>query len=1100
MWLFPTTWKWFGCLAILCIQLVVEQQDLCAQHVDRWEEVGKLPFRYFDTAAFGASPENWDIVQDEQGIIYAGNTEGLLIHDGTFWDLIPVLGGMASGLAVGTEGTLYIGGYKELGYLGANDTGLPHYVSLKGHIPEEFQDFITIWDVVSVGESIYFFAPGYLYRWKNNTMSAWITKGMLSAIALPGSRPIFYNDNQLFELDENDVLKEVRIEGEALSSISGIISDGSNHVLVFTRNGLFRCHSGSGAISSCSRQPTDIDDVLASGSAVDVLLLKEGVIAVNIDGSGVALLDAGFQLLRNIDENSGLLNTEVLGLSVDRVGALWLATRDGITRVEATDGWSSFGWSEGLSSQVSGIIRWNDRLYVSTFVGLYELLPGDGFTLARFEKVGKSDDLRGCYDIAVVGESLIAACLGGLARINSDANGRSWVAQVFLTNYYPWRITVDPLDPSFFYVAGQSEIGRYRLSKNTIEAVHLQRITPRIHRIAQDPASHDQTRLRFWVVSDEAEIYWVDVPREGTNWQERLVLDNFPLDGRVQEFFFLGNSFFTTPQKGLYRFSPSVSGVYDFEKEPVLGDRKALYWGQNDAGTAWVVVDDTVRTLTRETDGTLVLSGHTTSPRIETLREVLHYGEEDGATWFGHVRGVIRISPDGMNIPRETPIVMLREAAVQPADSVIYRGPVQHWSTLELPIEANSIRFEFSAQVYDLPEHVQYRVWLEGYDSGWSNWASEPMKEYARLREGEYTLHIQAKDRVGEVSEMRAYAFTIHPPWYRTYWAYTLWVAAVGLFLGASIWGVNRYQTRRLKARNALLNQLVIKKTEEIRGKNELLSEAYEEMKIINGDLGHSNQALQERTDRLREALEANKEILGITAHDLKNPLGGIIGLAEMVIEDAETDPASAAESVMENITMLKEEAERMLYIVKELLDKHREGERVTLTKEKIILGDIIASVMRWNKNQADDKQIKLHYMAERMSIVEVDVVAIQRALDNYVSNAIKYSPPGSNVWVEVEPDADAYIKISVEDEGPGLTEADKTKVFGKMQRLSATPTGGEHSTGLGLFIVKQLVEAHGGYVGVESEAGKGASFWMTLPTCDIQSLSSDKDLAVRNA
>lgn len=248
------------------------------------------------------------------------------------------------------------------------------------------------------------------------------------------------------------------------------------------------------------------------------------------------------------------------------------------------------------------------------------------------------------------------------------------------------------------------------------------------------------------------------------------------------------------------------------------------------------------------------------------------------------------------------------------------------------------------------------------------------------------------------------------------------------------------------------------------------------------------NSKLENRSERLRRALEANTEILSITAHDLKNPLGGIIGLADMVLYDSKAGPDEALASVTENLPLLHDEAERMLQIVKALLDKHREGETVELVKETACITDLITAVMRWNDIQANEKNIVLHFEAIEDVHSNVDVVAIQRVIDNYLSNAIKYSPTGSSVWIALhtlpaaQKGASPLLKIAVRDEGPGLTAADQQRVFGKMQRLSAMPTAGEHSTGLGLFIVKSLVELHGGEVGVDSRPGQGATFWFTLP------------------
>ena len=104
------------------------------------------------------------------------------------------------------------------------------------------------------------------------------------------------------------------------------------------------------------------------------------------------------------------------------------------------------------------------------------------------------------------------------------------------------------------------------------------------------------------------------------------------------------------------------------------------------------------------------------------------------------------------------------------------------------------------------------------------------------------------------------------------------------------------------------------------------------------------------------------------------------------------------------------------------------------------------------------------------------------QVLENLVSNAVKYSPPGKNIFVRLQHSAEA-VRCEVQDEGPGLSPEDQKKLFGKFARLSAKPTGGEHSTGLGLSIVKKMVEAMNGKVWCESELGKGATFIVEFPT-----------------
>ncbi|MEZ4700702.1 MAG: ATP-binding protein [Rhodothermales bacterium] len=298
-----------------------------------------------------------------------------------------------------------------------------------------------------------------------------------------------------------------------------------------------------------------------------------------------------------------------------------------------------------------------------------------------------------------------------------------------------------------------------------------------------------------------------------------------------------------------------------------------------------------------------------------------------------------------------------------------------------------------------------------------------------------------------------------------------------GLEEGADDYMAKPFNARELLAR---VRNLLMMREQQL-----LLSRSNEALRESNDHLTRANETLIQRTAELIEALAQNNEILGVASHDLKNPLAGIIGLAELILESIRdsTDDDMKAEA-LECITLLHSEAARMLRIIKELLDKHREGEQLALNKEHIDLNDIIETALRWNHQQAIHKQIDIHFARASSVAVEVDVDAIMRVVDNLVSNAVKYSPPGSQVWVGLEHENNGAI-LRVRDEGPGLTQEDLDRVFGKGQQLSAKPTGGEHSTGLGLYIVKQLIEQHEGEVGVESVAGEGATFWFRLPVLE---------------
>ena len=217
-------------------------------------------------------------------------------------------------------------------------------------------------------------------------------------------------------------------------------------------------------------------------------------------------------------------------------------------------------------------------------------------------------------------------------------------------------------------------------------------------------------------------------------------------------------------------------------------------------------------------------------------------------------------------------------------------------------------------------------------------------------------------------------------------------------------------------------------------------------------------------------------EFLGIAAHDLKNPLTTIITYAQTL--QANHDPADVA--IVSN--EIHSAGTRMRDLIVNLLDSNAiEEGRFSCKIERCDLNTLVGESVEHNQFSAKRKEIaisvhtapELCAMADRSTTVQI--------LDNLVSNAIKYSPPNTTVLVETWAEKD-HVLVGVKDQGPGISEPDQKKLFGKFTRLTARPTGGESSTGLGLSIVKKLAEAMSGSVECRSVLGSGARFVVRLP------------------
>ncbi len=255
---------------------------------------------------------------------------------------------------------------------------------------------------------------------------------------------------------------------------------------------------------------------------------------------------------------------------------------------------------------------------------------------------------------------------------------------------------------------------------------------------------------------------------------------------------------------------------------------------------------------------------------------------------------------------------------------------------------------------------------------------------------------------------------------------------------------------------------------------------------------------LNEANTKLTQANKLKSDLIGIAVHDLKNPLNVIIGFSELIKTEN-----SNLETVKLYVESIERSARRMFSLVQDLLNSSASDRDEALIKLELTdINQIVRYVVTNQLMLAQEKNIDLQIEEKASCKVYAEANKLYEIFENLVSNAIKYSPHGKKVMVSIEKlqreksrlrrksdlerIAAGTVCVSVKDEGQGLTDEDKQRLFQPFQKLSARPTGKEHSSGLGLYIVKNLVEKHYGKVWAESEGkGKGATFFVELPLAE---------------
>lgn len=506
---------------------------------------------------------------------------------------------------------------------------------------------------------------------------------------------------------------------------------------------------------------------------------------------------------------------------------------------------------------------------------------------------------------------------------------------------------------------------------------------------------------------------------------------------------------------GLFRYRPQTN---DFEQFTIRNGlpHNILYGALEDQqGNLWISSD---AGIFRFDPTTYQCQTYTLGNGLQSyeFNRTSVFKAHDGTMYFGGVNGLNVFRPENIHLNQSDPNVHI--LTMHTGNQILHLPAKDTLLFVEYPHTA-TIQFEYAALEFTAPEQMQYQCLLEGFDQNWRTLTENTTIEFINLNPGMYRFRVRARNGDGVWSAVpTSVSFIIQPPWWRTWWFYVL---LGSISIGIVMLIVLRRE-RLIQRRNQHLEAVVQARTQELRAQAVIL---------------------EDQNKRLADLNHEKDQFLGITAHDLKNPLSGIRGLAEMLIED----DAMPRESVVYALTTIVASSARMFDLIRNLLDVNaiEQGSvkpLCTSVDANVVLRHVAGDYFM----QAKKKSLHLIIHEAPHAMAYTDEKLLIQILDNLISNAIKYSPQQTKITLQTARAGHESIEIIVRDQGLGMSNDDLQRVFGKFQRLSAQPTANESSNGLGLSIVKHLVTALGGTIRVESDGkNQGTTFTVTLPSAD---------------
>ncbi len=481
---------------------------------------------------------------------------------------------------------------------------------------------------------------------------------------------------------------------------------------------------------------------------------------------------------------------------------------------------------------------------------------------------------------------------------------------------------------------------------------------------------------------------------------------------------------------GLSKWSKKLDHFTRYNKSNLLPSNSPLLLREDKNGTLWVVFEHTIA-------------------YYDSAKDVFHsFEEKDGYVpdKYSHIlvddsnnlflqsdKHTLIINANLLKKDERVPALFLKDFILYKEQSIhkLNREPDQPIYHTTLPFNQNDFTIRYNTPEYLFPQNTTFKYQMEGYaDNEWRNNGLKREVTFTNLDHGQYLFRLKCINRHGlENQTPLIISINILPPWYLTWWAIALWTTLSLLVLISAY----RYQLNR--------------------------------------------QLAAAETTRLKELNIVKSRFYNNITHEFRTPLTIIIGMADQIKSDS-------ALWLQEGVQLIKRNSNQLLYLVNQLLDLSKlEAGSMPLhyVHENII--PFVNYIQEAFHSFADTKDIRLHFLTNQKELyMDYDPDKMQNIVSNLLTNAIKFTPAGNDVYLTIEKRNTDQLTIIVRDTGIGIKKEELPFIFDRFYQADTSNTRRSEGTGIGLSICKEFVKLMGGKISVESEINKGTTFFLEFP------------------
>jgi len=816
---------------------------------------------------YGAGLQNWDIKQDETGLMYIANNEGLLTYDGSYWHVYPLPNKTIVRAIEIKDEKIFVGGQDELGYFSPTQNGTLTYHSLVSALPSKVRSFGDVWDIVSVNKHVFFRTSVAIFKLSEGRMSVYDPNSEWTFLGISGGKIYahdfktglkIFEDNAWVPLPNQEKLPPSVIPTAILPLKNGtsLLSTLKNGLYTIDKDGIIKLQKNTNALFENERiySATAID-----GKSIALATTNGGVYIINLNGD----------IIQGFSKREGLQTNNILSVFADKEHNLWLGLDNGIDFVAYN---SPIKQLNPLLQNASGYAAmvFENKFWLGTSSGLYTVPLQNtsdlSFSKGAFSLVANTKGQT--WNLSKINDQLFLGHHEGAFMIKNNA------AVPLASGKGFWNfLALSATMPSSEIIAGTySGLVSFKTQGNTLVK-------------KDDLLGNFKESSRFVSIDDGGNI-WVSHPYHGvfklvkqanrpisiTKYAEKEGLTS-SMDNQV---FKINNQILVGTQKGVYQYEAKKNR---FKPAPfyqkLLGKQSIRYLKEDGLGNIWFIHEKTLGVIdVSDKQARVIYLPELTGRLLSGFEYIYPYNTQN--IFIAGAKGVFNVNYEKYkaNIPNLR--VSIRSVKISgQKDSILFGG----YRTTKLEIENPKIghtwktmQFEFSAAVFASLSTLEYSYRLKELDKTWSEWSTRTEKEFTTLPAGGYTFEVKVRNNLGNESPIASYQFEVRPPWYLTRLVKLIYAGLV--YMGIVF--LHAWYKRKLRIQQAkhndeqqklqYIHELELSKTESelVNLRNEKLET---EITLMNTELASAAMHLLKKGEVLAKNKEELSKVLKVVDH-----------------------------------------------------------------------------------------------------------------------------------------------------------------------------------------------------------------------------------------